>query len=178
MSERLKSAGSERFRVGGEIELAAAERLRRIEKSSERNENRNQSVEAAREKIARAETPNPYEAALKPEPAPVLTKAVSYRHTMMSLQNRLRPARRRFSKFIHAPAVEAASEAVGKTILRPSISLGATTTAVLFTGFLYFSARYYGFELRGSEIWISLLLGAVIGLALEFIYKLIKRSRA
>lgn len=177
MSEHLKPRDAERAHHNGEIEKAAAERLRSIEKSSERPKPRHESVEVAREQISKAETPNPYEAATKAEPKTVVTREASYRHTVMSIQHRLKPASRKFSKFIHHPMVDATSEVLGKTVLRPSVSLGATTTAVLFTGFLYLTARTYGFELRGSEIWISLLLGGVIGLLVEFIFKLLRRAR-
>ncbi|HUC86752.1 MAG TPA: hypothetical protein VMR75_00285, partial [Candidatus Saccharimonadales bacterium] len=108
-------------------------------------------------------------------PPPILTKAANYRQTMVSLRHRMKPAARTFSKIIHTPSIEAASEVVGKTILRPSATLGATTTAVLFTGFLYIYARHYGFVLRGSGIWITLLLGAVVGLAVEVLYRMMRR---
>ncbi|HSX41432.1 MAG TPA: hypothetical protein VLF21_02255 [Candidatus Saccharimonadales bacterium] len=175
MSEHLRPQSVERSHVGGEIEQAAAERLKHIEKSAERHEHKAESVETARERIHHVEvTPNPYEA-VKKEPTAVLTKQASFDHTLRSLRHRMSPSARAFSQFIHQPTVEALSDVAGKTILRPSVTIGATTLAVLFSGFVYFSARHYGFELRGSEIWISLLAGGLLGLIIEFILNMHRR---
>lgn len=177
MSEHLRNSESTP-RPSAEIEKAAAERLRQLEKSPEQRIDKQEQVQAAREQIRTAEQVRPQaEAAAAPEPTygGVLTRAANYRHTMISLRHRMKPGARAFSKVIHAPVVEATSEVVGKTVLRPSVSLGATTTAVLLTGFVYLYARHYGFLLRGSEIWITLILGGVIGLVIEGIYKSTRR---
>ncbi len=180
MSERLSQVEAQpQHHV--EIERAAAERLRQLERRGEQSENRNEAVESAREQIRQAELVRPAAEAAPAEPAPaapkILTKAANYRHTMISLRHRMKPAAQTFSKFIHTPAVENTSEFVGKTVLRPSVTLGATTTAVLITGFLYEYARHYGFVLQGSTIWLTLLAGGVIGIALEGLWRLIRRSR-
>ena len=166
----------------GELEKLAVERLKNLEQEhGERQENRHEQLEKAREQLKMAEESRPpVETASKAEPdshRPVITKAINYRQTMVSLRHRMKPAQRQFSTIIHNPAIEAASEFVGKTVLRPSVSLGATTTAVLFAGTVYFSARHYGFVMKGSEIWIALLIGGVLGLIVEGCYKLIRRSR-
>ncbi len=164
-----------------ELESAAVERLKNLEQEHrETHEKRTEHVEKAREQIKAAEEARPpAETAPTSEPAhrPVLTKEINYRQTMVSLRHRMKPAARRFSTIIHAPIVETASEVIGKTVLRPSVSLGATTTAVLVAGIVYLNARHYGFELRGSEIWVSLLLGGAIGLIIEGTYKLLRQRR-
>jgi hypothetical protein len=162
-----------------EIERAAAERLRHLEKSVEQGPERKRSVEAARERLKQAERQvSGQEAVRRPEPVmlrPLLTKAANYRQTMQSLQHRMKPVSRRFSKLIHTPVIETTSEVIGKTLLRPSVSMGATTFAVATTSVLYLYARYYGFVLHGSEIWISLIAGGVIGLLGEALYKAVRR---
>jgi hypothetical protein len=165
-----------------EIERLASERLKNLEHGSEQLETKSVSVEKAREQLRQAEQVRPAaEAASTAEPAAaapkVLTKTANFRHTMTSLQHRMKPAARSFSKFIHTPTVESVSEVAGKTVLRPSVTLGATTTAVLVAGFLYFFDRHYGFVLRGSEIWLTLLLGAVVGLIIEGLGRLLRRWR-
>lgn len=177
MSEHL-SPTEHQPQPKADLERMAAERLREISRSGEHQPAQHEALAAAREQVQRVEpAPAPAETAKVAEPATfhILTKVENYRQTMVSLRHRMKPAARSFSKLVHAPMVEATSEVVGKTVLRPSISLGATTTAVLLTGFMYFYARYYGFELRGSEIWLTLIVGAVIGLLGEAVYKAARR---
>ncbi|HUC21009.1 MAG TPA: hypothetical protein VMR98_05985 [Candidatus Polarisedimenticolaceae bacterium] len=162
----------------GDLERLAVERLKNLEhEHTEHQQDRSEHVEKAREQLKAAEEARPPAETAPAEPAdrPVLTKEVNYRQTMVSLRHRMKPAARQFSKIIHIPAVEAASEIVGKTVLRPSVTLGATTTAVLLAGVVYFSARYYGFVMKGSEIWIALILGGIIGVTLEGLYKFFRR---
>jgi hypothetical protein len=164
-----------------ELERMAAERLKSLERAGERPESKEAAIETAREQLQRVERPAATEVVPTSEPvapAGVLTKAANYRQTMTSLRHRMKPAARSFSQFIHQPTMEAASEAVGKTVLRPSVSLGATTAAVVFVGFLYFYARHYGFLLKGSEVWIALLVGGLVGLIIEALYKSWRRLRS
>jgi hypothetical protein len=180
MTERL-SPQEHQPQPKADLEKLAAERLRQIEQTGEQQPNRHEALAAAREQLQHVEQPpQAIEKATVAEPVPyrILTKAENYRQTMLTLRHRMKPTARSFSKVIHTPAVEAASELVGKTVLRPSISLGATTTAVILTGFVYLDARHYGFILRGSEIWLSLIVGAVIGLVFELIYKTARRLRS
>jgi hypothetical protein len=162
-----------------ELEQLAAERLRGLERGNEHQTGRrHEALESAREKLKQVEQVRPaVEAAPIAEPVTqrLLTKAENYRQTMLTLRHRMKPAARSFSKLIHAPVIESASEVVGKTVLRPSVSLGATSTAVVLTGFIYLYARYYGFELRGSEIWLTLIVGAILGLVGEGAYKALRR---
>jgi hypothetical protein len=94
----------------------------------------------------------------------------SYRSTMQSLRRDLSPGRRAFSRFIHIPFVESLSDTLDQTILRPSVILGATLTALIVGGTLYFNAERYGFPLSGSEFVASLVVGALIGLLVEFVW--------
>jgi len=168
-------------RSQNELEKLAVERLKNIEQEhGEQRQNRSEHIDKAREQLKVAEETRPAaEAPPNAEPVhrPVLTRAINYRQTMVSLRHRMKPAARQFSTIIHNPAVEATSEFVGKTVLRPSVSLGATTTAVLVAGVVYFNARHYGFSMKGSEIWIALLIGGIIGLIIEGLYKLLRRKR-
>jgi len=178
--ERMSPHSHERQpKPAPELERVAAERLRSLKERSEQEPgHQNEALEAAREQLKRTEQVHPQvEAAPTAQPVihHVLTKAENYRQTMLTLRHRMKPTARAFSKLIHAPAVETASEVVGRTVLRPSISLGATSTAVLLTGFIYLYASYYGFELRGSEIWLTLIVGAIIGLLGEGVYKTFRR---
>lgn len=179
--ERLPhSPESKRGAETGELEHNAAERLKHLQDKAERagDGNAEQAAEAARDIIKQVEAPAPVEQPQgERQVGPSgLTRRISYEFTMKSMRQRLSPASRSFSKFIHNPTIEATSEVIGKTILRPSISIGATTTAFLVGLFLYLTARQYGFVLRGSAIWIALIIGAVIGLFAEGLYKLFRKA--
>lgn len=180
MSEKLSSAEHRRS-SNSEIERAAAERLKSIESYGERPENKEKSIEKAREMLKHAEAVQPkHETTTKNEGhtnRPLLTPTLNYKQTMRSLQHRMKPATRQFSKFIHSPVVDSTSEALGKTVFRPSVTLGATTTAVIIGGILYIFARLNGFTLSGSEILLSLILGGILGLIIEGILKSVNRLR-
>jgi hypothetical protein len=106
-----------------------------------------------------------------------LDKESAYWDTLRSVQRHLTPASRRFSKLIHNPTVERTSEVASVTIARPSVLLGASTTAALLGGFLYITARLNGFSLSGSEFILSLFVGGVLGLIVEGLAKLLKPKR-
>ena len=169
--EQLKSPEQ-----SAELAKLAQEQLQELEKQGEKGqENKAERLEQARDQIehqAEAEPePDTSEQSKDTRPASRLDKEVSYRHTMQTLQRHMSPATRRFSKVIHNPTVDKVSEVAGKTILRPSITVGATGAALLFGGTLYIAARFYGFTLSGSEFVLALLLGGLVGLLFEGAYK-------
>lgn len=144
----------------------------------ERPEQRQERLETAREAVQkqpeRASTPTEREAA-PTNPVTRLDRAMNYKHTIKSLQRQLSPASRTFSKMIHAPVIEKASEVTARTVFRPSVTLGASLVALLVGGITFFTAKNYGFALSGSEFLLSLLVGGVIGVGLEGVGKLLRR---
>lgn len=179
--EKFSPAEKQRAQRSGELERMAAERIKHLERRNENGERKREAVEAAREKLKHAETASAKtEKSTKDEGVakrPLLTKAVSYRNTMASLRHRMSPTSRTFSRFIHTPVVENTSEVLGKTVLRPSVTLGATMAGVIIGGSIYIYARTQGFVPPGSVIWISLLVGAVMGLLVEALYKSVRRLK-
>lgn len=101
----------------------------------------------------------------------------NYNETLTSLQNRMTPASKTFSKFIHSPAVEKTSEILEDTVMRPSVVMGTTWTALTVGVVFYATARVYGFKLSGSEMLLALLGGAVLGLVMEGIWLFIRQPR-
>lgn len=168
----------------GKTELNAAEQLEHARKHIETQADKleddpDRRAEAAREIIHKHEpTPEPAPA-VETENAPrpssfaqaLIHPKLNYTQTLASIQRRLTPARRTFSKVIHAPAVEKTSEALEKTVARPSVTAGATWTALIIGSIFYFTARRYGYILSGSEIELSFVVGAVLGLILEWIWR-------
>jgi hypothetical protein len=136
---------------------------------------RAEHLEAARSKLEKHPEPQAAKTESPKEGAPVVPtkfdKLMAYRHTMKSLQRRLPTFSAGFSKVIHSPTVEKASEVVGATIARPSVTLGATTTAAIVGGVMYWAAKSYGFALSGSEILLSMLLGGIVGFLIELAFK-------
>jgi hypothetical protein len=164
-----------------ELESAAREqmeRLRHHENSPEHDQERR--AEAAREAIHHQEQ------APEPQPAPEtenhapdshrqLLPKLNFQDTMRSMQRHLSPASRTFSKIIHTPAVEKTSEALEQTVSRPSVTLGATWTALIVGGLAYLVARHYGYHLSGSELLFSFLVGGIIGILGEGLFRAFKR---
>lgn len=163
-----------------QLEQAAREKLEQL---SHRPENApddsERRAEAAREIIHRQEkAPEPQPAAETQPHAPRtlhLNPRLNYAQTLATMQRRLTPVSRSFSKFIHAPAIEKTSEALERTVARPSVVAGASWTALLVGSIFYFTARHYGYMLSGSELLFSFVAGAIVGLVIEGIWRSLRR---
>ncbi len=91
----------------------------------------------------------------------------AYKQTMGMVQSQLSPVERTFSKIVHYPPIDKASDVIGKTIARPSSLLaGAVSAFVVVTG-LYLIAKFAGFSLQGSETIIAFAVGWIIGLVFD-----------
>ncbi len=163
-----------------ELDKLGSERLEQLQDSPESNVENDPSkrAEAAREKINRQEViPEPVPAAEiaphNPSIAAHLDRLINYTQTLLSVQRRLNPASRAFSRIIHTPAIEKSSEALETTIMRPSVITGALWAAVIVGAVFYFTARHFGYQTSGSEMLAALLMGAIIGFLIE---KILHRS--
>jgi hypothetical protein len=179
MSQEHRHEHHERHeRQHDSLETARREKLEQLRHSAETGqENAKERAEAAREVINRPE-PKP-----KPEPGPAPEKhsprvhvpyidhQVNFKETMQSVQRRLSPVSRQFSRFIHAPTIEKTSEALENTVARPSVSAGTTITAVVVGSLFYFTAYHFGYMLSGSELLFSFIVGALIGILLEALWR-------
>lgn len=167
--------------ASAELHALAQERLEEIRTSPENGEKAQvDQLKEARESIEKhAEKPQARdnEHAEAPHKPSHLDPFINYKHTMSSLRQRLTPASRRISDFIHSPAIERTSEALERTVMRPSVTLGATSTALLVGTILYVMARHYGFPLSGSEILLAMLVGGIFGAITELLFKPFTRRR-
>lgn len=107
----------------------------------------------------------------KPMPAGSHLKAHGYNQTMKRVQKSLPPTQRRFSKVVHAPMVETASEVVGNTLARPSGLLVGGICSVLVNLLVIGVCRYYGFEYNYTLGLMGFVGGFVLGLILELVYR-------
>lgn len=164
-----------------ELAAIARERLDQLRDNPDRHEaDQQHKLEQARRAIDRHnEQPQPTREREHgmTHMAPHRNPFINYMHTMASMRRRLSPASRRFSDVIHHPVVEQVSEAMEKTVMRPSVALGATSTALLVASILYFMARKYGFGLSGSEVIVAIVLGGIFGAVTELLFYPFKRKR-
>jgi hypothetical protein len=183
MSVEHQPRPSESHERAAELQEAAKERLEQLRKDPETSaeQHSEKRAEAAREIIA-AQEQAPEPPAEQEQAAPArasfvarLDHVLNYRDTMTSIQRKLSPVSRNFSKVIHTPAVENVSEALESTVMRPSIVAGATWSAALVGLVFYVTARVYGWTLSGSEMLAALLAGAVLGLVIEAIARSLRR---
>lgn len=102
-------------------------------------------------------------------------KDVAYQRTLKKTQSRLSAPSRLFSKTIHQPAVEAASEIAGKTIARPSGILSGGIFAFLGGSFFLWMAKHYGFQYNFLLFVLLFVSGFFLGLLIELVVHLIKQ---
>lgn len=168
-----------------ELEALGRERMQELLAGSPEAapEHQDQRAEAARETIHGQEAePEPAPAAEAAPAAPVFTARldalVNYTNTLQSVQRRLSPVGRSFSHLIHNSAVERTSEALENTVMRPSVVTGALWSAAIVGLVFYIVARHYGYVLSGSEMLVSLVVGGLIGGALEAFSRAVRGRRA
>jgi hypothetical protein len=92
----------------------------------------------------------------------------SYKRTMARIQREMSPLSRGFSKVIHQPVVEDASQTIGSTLARPDAILAGSATAFVFTLGMYLIARTYGITLSGFETIAGFVLGWVLGIIFDY----------
>lgn len=102
-------------------------------------------------------------------------KAAAYQRTLKKAQTRLSTPYRVFSKFIHQPVVETASEVAGKTVARPSGILTGGIMAFLGSSFFLWMAKYYGFEYNFLLFAVFFAGGFFLGLLIELVLRMVKR---
>jgi hypothetical protein len=103
--------------------------------------------------------------------------SLTFDRTLSSVRRKLSAPEKQLSKFIHKPVIEKVSDFGGKTIARPSgILLGGIFS---FVGSLsvYLLARHIGGELRYSVFAATFVLGYLLGLIVELIWRLIARKK-
>lgn len=167
-------------RSQAEINELGRERLEELATNPEAAaEHQEQRAEQAREAIEHHAEPEPQPTnptePVRPTFAAKLDHVLNYTQTVASVQRRLSPVSRSFSKLIHTPAVEATSEALEATVMRPSVITGALWSAAIVGLVFYLVARHYGFALSGFEMLAALIGGAVLGLLIEGAGRLMRR---
>lgn len=182
--EHHKPSQDKAENLSAELEAARAEKLAELHESRSETdpaETSEKRAEKAREVIGHSEVKPDPEPASETETTssrpslPFLNQHLNYTQTLASVQRRLKPVSRGFSHVIHAPIVEKTSDVLESTVARPSVLLGTTWTALIVGSIFYLAARHYGYALSGSELLFSFLVGGVLGLVVEGVWRALKR---
>ena len=110
-------------------------------------------------------------------PANDALKAQTLRTTLKETRKKLSPTQKALSKVIHQPQVDAISNLTGKTIARPSGILFGGLFAFVGSGLYLFYSYHYHFAYKYIAFSIFFVGGFIIGLLLELINKLFRRSK-
>jgi hypothetical protein len=146
----------------------------KVEKAPDLEQARHK-VEQEVEKSHKAEAPEPADKLHEPRqdyPANRELKEMAYSRSLNRARKQLSPAGRTFSKFIHQPAVNAASEALGRTVGRPSGIFGGGLLALVGTSGYYYLTKHYGYTYNYFIFVLLLGFGFLLGWTLELAWKL------
>lgn len=105
-------------------------------------------------------------------------REASYKQTMKRIQGDMSPTQRAFSKFIHAPIVEKASNVLGSTVVRPNAILTGSFSAFILVAVVYTAANTMGYRLSGFETIGAFILGWIIGIIYDFVKVMISGKRS
>jgi len=189
MAEQLAQPKAPESKGSQEIAEVAGERLKSIENKAEKFDEGSQerAAEHARkqvelEAVFAKEQGGEAQSGGEPAPAPTMVtkkqKQQEYDKTMKEMQSQLSKPSRTFSKVIHNPTVEKASEATGNTIARPNAILAGSMCAFIVVLGLYAAASYFGFRLSGFELIGSFALGWLLGIVLDVLRVIFIRRRS
>lgn len=93
-----------------------------------------------------------------------IAKTLRMHRNLRSLQSKLKPAEKSFSKVIHQPLVSKISESASKTVARPSGILGGGIVAFIGCVGYQILARYYGLPYNFSFFILFFVSGFGLGL--------------
>ena len=174
--EAIREASLEHGRE--RYEQSSPEREQSRERESTEAERRAEQLAKSREK----ETATHEREESQPErrahgPGSKKEQDAAFADTMRTTRSQMSPGGRAFSKVIHNKAVEATSEAAGKTIARPNAILAGSFLASVLVLAVYLLARYYGYPLSGSETMVVFAAGWLLGIVYDYIKAMVTGGR-
>lgn len=102
-------------------------------------------------------------------------KEMAYSRSMTRIRKQLSVPSRLFSKAVHSKVLDRPSEVIGNTVARPSGMLGGALFAAFGTSTLLWITKRFGYEYNYLAVVILFIIGLVVGVSLEFIYKALKK---
>lgn len=150
---------------------------------SEKEHGSNEHLEAIRNKVEQQE-PLKHEVTHNEKEQhanhPVLVnkqlKNMAFSRSMTRTRKKLSAPSRVFSKIVHNDMVDKSSEFIGKTIARPSSMLAGAFTAFVGTSALLWITRYYGYEYNYLLVILLFIGGALAGVAVEGLLRLVRKN--
>lgn len=103
-------------------------------------------------------------------------KKQAYRKEIKKVQSQLPRGSRTFSKIVHNPIIETISDTTAKTIFRPSALIGGSVTGLVLGLIIYLVARYYGYPISTMTLVALLIIGAILGVIVELILGMFKKT--
>ena len=137
-----------------------------------------QTIDQAAETVTALglETDRPKETVELPPPNKAL-KTQSLNQTLKKTREQLSKPQKAFSKVIHQSQVDAISNATGKTIARPiGLFFGGLFALIGSSLYLFLSYRYH-FAYKYIAFSLFFIGGFIIGLLVEFLGKMFRRSK-
>ncbi len=104
-------------------------------------------------------------------------RVAAYSNTLKQARTHMHPLGGNFSRFIHLRGIELLSDSIGSTLMRPRAILYGSIASLLSTFVLYFSAKYFGYPLSGSESIAAFIAGWLIGIITDYTRMLIRGGR-
>lgn len=101
-----------------------------------------------------------------------------YNQTMKRVQRKLPANQRRFSKVIHNPMIETASDVASGTIARPSGLLAGGIMSVIINLLVIIICRYYGYEYNYLLGILGFVGGFLLGVSGELVYRTVRPKKA
>lgn len=97
-----------------------------------------------------------------------ISKKDTFKETMDQARSHMSPSGRLFSSLIHIKPVEIISGILAKTLFRPVAIISGGVAAIAIGFFTWMIAKYYGYQLSGSEIPAGFLVGWIFGLLYDY----------
>ena len=167
--EKLKDS----IEAGKQAKHEAKDSLEAIRSSIDKEADKTADVKRQEQEAATADDKGPATVIIDRN-----VKKKAYKKEIHRIQTHLPKAQRSFSKFIHAPTIEAVSEVSSKTVARPSGLLGGGIAAFGGTTILVLISRHYGFTYNFFVFIALLVIGFIVGLIAEMIVRGVLKARS
>jgi hypothetical protein len=104
-------------------------------------------------------------------------KDMAYSRALVRTRKHLSVPAKMFSRVIHSKILDKPSEAIGKTIARPSGMVGGAVFAFFGTSLLLWTTKKYGYEYNYLAATLLFIIGMIFGIVTESLLKLLKKRR-
>lgn len=190
MSEKLNQGFENSGNENQDIDKTASERLKQLEKESNKIESKKDNTEQINKILESVEksakSTKDFDHHQKHQKTAVHQKGnigtqfkkQALKSNLKRIQNDLPTWQRPFSKFIHNQTVNQVSEVGAQTIARPSALLTGGFFSFIASLLALIICRYYGYEYNYLIGLVSLLGGFLAGIVIELMLRLFSNKKA